>query len=469
MLRRILFLLIVTGFGSIGPAISGSADDAVPTSREQVQLSFAPVVKKVSPAVVNIYTRKVVQEQATSPFFNDPFFRQFFGDPAGPGQTRERIQNSLGSGVVVRPDGLVVTNNHVIQGADQITVVLNDGREFEAKLVAAEEQLDLALLKLDTKGEKLPILELRDSDELEVGDLVLAIGNPFGVGQTVTSGIISGLARTRIGISDFGFFIQTDAAINPGNSGGALVTLDGRVAGINTAIFSKTGGSVGIGFAIPSNMVKAMIDAEANGGKLVRPWIGASGETLTAEIANSLGLAKPGGVVVKQIYPNGPLARAGVKPGDVITAINNKPIADPEGLRFRLATLQLGKQATLQVWSRGAMREAQIDLIAAPDTPAPDEHLLAGRQPLSGALVANLSPALSDQLSVSAWSGVVVTKVKRGSFADQFNLRPGDVIVKLNDHDVDSTEGLMKLLATPADEWSITVNRGGEVKTFRVN
>jgi serine protease Do len=469
MLRRVLSLLVLLSGSLALPALPASADETVPSSQQQIQLSFAPVVRQAAPAVVNIYTRKVVQEQMASPFFNDPFFRQFFGDQFDGGPSHERVQNSLGSGVIVHDDGLIVTNNHVIQGADQITVVLNDGREFEAKLIAAESQLDLALLKIDAKGEKLPILKLRDSDELQVGDLVLAIGNPFGVGQTVTSGIVSGLARTQTGINDFGFFIQTDAAINPGNSGGALVTLDGRVVGINTAIFSKTGGSVGIGFAIPSAMVRAMIDAEANGGKLVRPWIGASGEALTAEIAASLGVAKPGGVVVRQVYPNGPAARAGIKAGDVILSVNGKMINDAEALRFRLATQQIGKQATLQVMTRGDLRDAKIDLIAPPNTPAPDELLLDGRQPLSGAMVANLSPALSDQLSVGAWQGVVVTKLKRGSYADQFGLRPGDIIVKLNDHDVDSTSALSKMIDQAPDQWSITINRGGQVKTLRID
>ncbi len=469
MLRRVLSLLLLLSSSIVLPVANAGADETVPSSQQQIQLSFAPVVRQAAPAVVNIYTRKVIQEQMASPFFNDPFFRQFFGDQFGGGPSHERVQNALGSGVIVHDDGLVVTNNHVIQGADQITVVLNDGREFEAKLISAEAQLDLALLKIDTKGEKLPVLHLRDSDELQVGDLVLAIGNPFGVGQTVTSGIVSGLARTQTGINDFGFFIQTDAAINPGNSGGALVTLDGQVVGINTAIFSKTGGSVGIGFAIPSNMVRAMIDAEADGGKLVRPWIGASGEALTAEIAASLGVAKPGGVVVRQVFPNGPAARAGLKAGDVILSVNGKTINDAEALRFRLATQRIGKQATLQVMSRGELHDAKIDLIAPPQEPAPDEQLLQGRNPLSGAMVANLSPALSDQLSVGAWEGVVVTKLKRGSYADQFGLHAGDIIVKLNDHDVESTQSLLKLLDQSTDQWSITINRGGQVKTLKID
>ena len=291
--RRLTILWFAVCAGCAFMTGSLRADEpAVPSSREQITLSFAPLVKQVEPAVVNIYTRAVVQ-QRTSPLFNDPFFRQFFGDALG--QPSQRTQNSLGSGVIVRSDGLVVTNVHVIEGAQEIKVVLSDGREFSATLVTSDDQSDLALLKVDPEGAALPVLPLGDSDALEVGDLVLAIGNPFGVGQTVTSGIVSALARTRVGISDYGFFIQTDAAINPGNSGGALVTMDGKLAGINTAIVSRSGGSVGIGFAIPANMVKSVIDAAGNGGRIVRPWIGATGQPVTAELAQGFGLAKPGG------------------------------------------------------------------------------------------------------------------------------------------------------------------------------
>jgi serine protease Do len=255
---------------------------------------------------------------------------------------------------------------------------------------------------METKGESLNVLELRDSDELEIGDLVLAIGNPFGVGQTVTSGIVSGLARTQTGINDLGFFIQTDAAINPGNSGGALVGMDGRLVGVNTAIFSRSGGSVGIGFAIPSNMVKAVIEAEAHGGKLVRPWSGIAGETLSADIAKSLGIDRPGGVVVREIYRGGPAESAGVRPGDVLLAVNGKPVADSQGMAFRLATLRVGDRATLSIWRRGQTIELPLDLVAASAEPAPDETLLEGRQPLQGATVVNLSPALSQEMSVDA-------------------------------------------------------------------
>ena len=261
---------------AVGPA---SAGKALPTSRGEVELSFAPLVKTAAPAVVNIYTRKVVRTRRLAPLFDDPFFRRFFGDKFGfgNGRPRQRIQNSLGSGVIVAGEGIVVTNRHVIEGADQITVVLADRREFDATIVGSDDRTDLAVLRIDAGVDSLPSLDLRDSDTLEVGDLVLAIGNPFGVGQTVTSGIVSALARTQVGISDLNFFIQTDAAINPGNSGGALVTMDGKLAGINSAIFSKSGGSHGIGFAIPANMVRSVVAGLAEGRRLVRPWLGAWG------------------------------------------------------------------------------------------------------------------------------------------------------------------------------------------------
>jgi serine protease Do len=444
------------------------AQDAVPESAQQIELSFSPVVKRAAPAVVNIYTKKVVQQQALSPFFDDPFFKQFFGDQFDFGRTRERVQNSLGSGVIVEADGLVVTNNHVIDGADEIRVVLNDGREYAARIVAQEERMDLALLRMEIKNAKLPTLQFRDSDDLEIGDLVLAIGNPFGVGQTVTSGIVSGLARTNTGINDFGFFIQTDAAINPGNSGGALVTMDGQLVGINTAIFSKSGGSIGIGFAIPSNIVRAVVTAEGNGGKLVRPWIGVTGEALTADIAESLGFAKPGGVVVRELYPDGPAAQAGLKPGDVLVAINGRDVLDPQGMTFRLATLPIGQSANVTVVRRGERLEVPVQLTPAPREPEPQQTWLDGKHPLKGAQVANLSPSLGEELSISGWRGVVVTAVKRGSYARELGLRPGDLIARIGDQDIDSVKGLQAALGAPRDEWEISIMRDGKLKTVTI-
>src|SRR5215469_484585 len=329
---------------------------AVPETRAQVQLSFAPVVKKTAPAVVNVFSRRTIKT-AGSPFFDDPLFRRFFGENSPFRGPSERVQRSLGSGVLVAADGTVVTNHHVIKDADEVTVVLADRREFEAKIIRSDERTDLAVLKIEVGAEALPFLELRDSDELEVGDLVLAIGNPFGVGQTVTSGIISALARTGVGVSDYRFFIQTDAAINPGNSGGALVSLDGRLVGINTAIYSRSGGSIGIGFAIPSLMVKAVLANGGKDGRIVRAWIGASGQPVTSDLAASLGLQRPVGVLLKDVLPNSPAAKAGLKTGDVIEEINGHVVEDLESLRFRIATLPIGSTARLVAFRGGTQRD----------------------------------------------------------------------------------------------------------------
>src|SRR5277367_1248127 len=294
----------------VAAAFAGPAAAAqVPQSTAQVQLSFAPVVKHVAPAVVNVYARSVVQ-QPMNPLFADPFFQRFFG--ASP-EFRQRVQQSLGSGVIVRADGIVLTNNHVVEGGQDIVVALSDRREFKAKVLLADSHTDLAVLKIDTKGEKLPIVDFGDSDRLQVGDLVLAIGDPFGVGQTVTMGIVSALARTQVSASDYQFFIQTDAAINPGNSGGALVTTDGKLAGINTAIVSRSGGSVGIGFAIPANLARRVVEGVEGGQGVNLSWVRATGQSVTSDIAQSVGLPRPGGLLIKDIYPGGPLANAGVK------------------------------------------------------------------------------------------------------------------------------------------------------------
>src|SRR6476646_1585747 len=342
---------------------------AVPESQIAVKQSFAPVVKRAAPSVVNVYVQHRV-EQTVSPFFDDPFFGQLFGERFG--IPRERIQNSLGSGVVVDHSGLVVTNNHVIQGSGEaeITVALSDGREFPAKVVLKDDQSDLAVLRLDAKGVQFPSIVFADSDSLEVGDLVLAIGDPFGVGQTVTHGIVSALARTQVGITDYQFFIQTDAAINPGNSGGALVDSSGRLVGINTAIYSRSGGSQGIGFAIPVNMVRVVIASAKGGGSVVRrPWLGAKLQAVTPEIADSLGLKHPAGALVASIINGGPAARAGLRTGDLITAVDTQPVEDPNAFDYRFATKPLGGQTQIVVLRGGRETKVTIALQSAPDAP----------------------------------------------------------------------------------------------------
>jgi Do/DeqQ family serine protease len=467
-LGGLLALLLAPGI-AIGPARAETPARAVPAGAQQVQLSFAPIVRKVAPAVVNIYTKRVVETRPLSPLFNDPFFRKFFGDDFQVGP-QKRVLGALGSGVILRSDGVIVTNHHVIEGAQQITVVLADRREFEATVTLSDERTDLAILHIDPGSAKLPTLELRDESELEVGDLVLAVGNPFGVGQTVTSGIVSALARTTVGITDFRSFIQTDAAINPGNSGGALVGMDGRLVGVNTAIYSKSGGSIGIGFAIPASMVRTVLQAALSGTKLRRPWLGAEGQDVTAEIAGSVGLPRIGGVIIKDVYPNGPAARAGLKDGDVVTAVNGRDITDGEDLRFRIATLPIGTTADLAVIRKRERLTVPIKLVPAPEDPPRNQTKLEGAVPLAGATVANLSPALAEELGTVrvADKGVVILSIDRSSIAQRLRLEPGDIVVALNGDAVPSVAELKRLLTQKPPVWQLQINRAGQVINLNV-
>ncbi|WP_282606949.1 DegQ family serine endoprotease [Pelagibius sp. Alg239-R121] len=452
-------------------AQTDSANDSsrVPFSQEEMTLSFAPVVKTTAPAVVNVFSKRAVKQKRRPSLFDDPFFKRFFGDQFGGAQKRKRMESSLGSGVIVSGDGLVVTNHHVINGATEIKVVLSDRREFSAELVVDDERTDLAVLRVDPEGAVLPTIPLRDSDDVEVGDLVLAIGNPFGVGQTVTSGIVSALARTQVGIGDFSFFIQTDAAINPGNSGGALVTMDGQLLGINTAIYSRSGGSVGIGFAIPANMVRTVIESAKSGGTLVRPWTGITGQTLTADLAMGFGLDRPGGVVVSQLYDGGPADRAGLQPGDVILSVDGVKIEDYESLRFRVATRDLGEAVPIEVWRSKNNLALKLPIEAAPESPPREVVRLRGQHPLSGAQVANLSPALAEELDIpGAWVGVIVTKIARGSPAQRVRMRPGDVLLGVNDRDISQVADIDGALATSKKRWRITFRRGGKVRSINI-
>src|SRR6478752_9659108 len=324
MFRPLVVAITLLGVVALAGTVDRAAaqDRRVPASPSDIRLSYAPIVQRVQPAVVNVYAAKVVQNR--NPLLDDPIFRRFFGVP---GQQQEQVQRSLGSGVIVDASGLVVTNVHVIEGADQVKVSLSDKREFEAEIVLKDPRTDLAVLRLKDTKEKFPTLDFTNSDELMVGDVVLAIGNPFGVGQTVTHGIISALARTQVGITDYQFFIQTDAPINPGNSGGALVDMNGKLAGINTAIFSRSGGSQGIGFAIPANMVRVVVASAKSGGKAVkRPWLGAKLQAVTPEIAEGLGLKRPAGALVASVAPKSPAARAGLKTGDLLVAVDGQPV-----------------------------------------------------------------------------------------------------------------------------------------------
>ncbi|MDP9571052.1 UNVERIFIED_ORG: Do/DeqQ family serine protease [Agrobacterium larrymoorei] len=432
---------------------------AVPASRMDMQLSFAPLVKRTSGAVVNVYAERIVQRRA-SPFAGDPFFEQFFGQQL-PNRTEK--QSSLGSGVIVSASGLVVTNNHVIEGADDIKVALADGREFSSKVLLKDDRVDLAVLQIDAK-EQFPVLPLGNSDATEVGDLVLAIGNPFGVGQTVTSGIVSALARNQVTQGDFGFFIQTDASINPGNSGGALMNMNGELIGINTAIFSRGGGSNGIGFAIPANLVKVFLAAAEKGDKsFQRPYVGATFDPVTSEVAEALGLKRARGALVVSVVKGGPAEKAGIEPGQVVTAVNGIEVEHPDALGYRLTTAGIGKSAKIALIDKGKEKTVTIALDTAPETAPRDERLLEGRNPFAGATVANLSPKLADELRmVGTPSGVVIVDVARGSPASRVGFQPKDVIVSLNGADITSSAQMEEALHDDPGFWRLEIIRDGQ-------
>ena len=433
----------------------------MPTSAAEVRLSYAQVVQRAAPAVVNVYAAKTVVNR--NPLFEDPIFRRFFGMPgmSGPG---EQVQRSLGSGVLVDPSGLVVTNNHVIEGADQVKVSLADKREFEAEIVLKDSRSDLAVLRIKGPGgEKFAALEFSDSDALLVGDLVLAIGNPFGVGQTVTHGIVSAVARTQVGITDYQFFIQTDAAINPGNSGGALVDLGGKLAGINTAIFSRSGGSQGIGFAIPANMVRVVVASARGGGSVVkRPWLGARLQAVTPEIADSLGLKRPAGALVATVSAQSPAARAGLKTSDLIVSIDGLAVDDPNAFDYRFATKALGGSAKIGLFRGGRETTIVITLESAPETPH-DEIVIGSASPFQGAKVSNLSPALADELRIDPDAqGVVILDVANGSPAQRLGFQKGDLVVSVNSTNIAKTRDLNRVASQQNRVWRITILRGGQ-------
>ena len=461
MIARSAALALVLAFSA---PLAARAEVSVPQSQQQIRLSFAPVVKRVASAVVNIRIR-APQQQAQNPLYADPFYRRFFGQDEG----QQRPDNgAVGSGVILRENGLVVTNHHVVKSGGTIDVILNDKRTFTAKLLLSDERTDLAVLQIDTKGEKLPYLELRDSDEVEVGDLVLAIGNPFGVGQTVTSGIVSAIARTSVSIADFRSFIQTDAPINPGNSGGALVTLDGKLAGINTAILSRSGGSVGIGFAIPSNMVGAVVRAALTTGRIARPTLGIGGQDVTADIARARGLERIGGVIVSTVQSDSPAARAGIKVGDVILKLNGRDVNDIQDLRFRLATMPVGGKVKLTTVRGKETSEIEVELReAAAASEIESATTLTGNHPLAGAAVVKLSPGVAEQLGLRGINrGVVVVKVQPGSLAARRGFRPKDVVVQINGENVNSPDELRQAMAQGQGAWQIAGVRDGTV--FRI-
>lgn len=454
---RVLLLIGACLWSAVGSA------QHIPETGEQLSLSFAPLVAETSPAVVNIFTStEVTVRRPVNPFFNDPFFERFFGDRFGPGRSEQRRRSSLGSGVIVRESGLVVTNHHVIAGADTVRVVLKDGREFEAEIVLSDERTDLALLQLPRSAEPLPSIPMGDSDGLLVGDLVLAIGNPFGVGQTVTLGIVSAVARPAQGVSDFNYFIQTDAAINPGNSGGALVAVDGTLVGINTAIYSRDGGSLGIGFAVPVTMLRAIMESVDRGRPLVRPWLGASLQEMDVELAEALGLDRARGAVVTDLHPDSPADRAGLEPGDVVVGLAGIAVATPAELEFRLAVQTPDTTALLEILRSGDLLDLSLPISLPPETPLRDVRLLEGANPLAGAVIANLSPALIQEIGYphGLHEGVVVLQIQRGSPAARLGLEPMDRFVSVNRSDITDTGVLADLVRGSRAPWEVRILRG---------
>jgi Do/DeqQ family serine protease len=454
---RLLVLLCVAATGSAALA----QDRRPPASANEVRLSYAPIVQRAAPAVVNVYAGRMVANR--NPFLDDPVFRRFFGVPGNPGSPGEQMQRSLGSGVLVDAGGLVVTNNHVIDGATEVKVSLADKREFEAEVVLVDARTDLAVLRLKAQGERFPAIDFADSDALQVGDLVLAIGNPFAVGQTVTHGIVSAVARTQVGITDYQFFIQTDAAINPGNSGGALVDMAGKLVGINTAIFSRSGGSQGIGFAIPANMVRVVVASARTGGNAVkRPWLGAKLQAMTPEIAESLSIKRPAGALVASITPQSPAARAGLKTGDLIVSVDGQAVDDPNAFDYRFATKPLGGAAKLGLLRAGKEQTASVALETAPDSPH-DELVINTPSPFQGAKVSNLSPALADTLRLdSSNEGVVVVDVAGGSVAQRLGFQRGDIVMAVNSQKIAKTRDLERATAQASRLWRVTIRRGGQ-------
>lgn len=461
-MRGLLIFSLVLLLALQAPAVA----QTVPQDRTALSASFASLVERVAPAVVNIYAKRMVR-QRTNPLFDDPFFGRLFGDVFK--RNRPQEERSLGSGVIMDASGLVVTNHHVVADAEDITVVLNDRREYEARLVLSDEATDLAVLAIDPDGVDLPYLAVRGSDTVRVGDIVLAIGNPFGVGQTVTSGIVSGLSRSRV-TDSVGpqSFIQTDAAINPGNSGGALVGVDGRLVGVNTAIFTKSGGSHGIGFAIPADLVAAVVQAARSGKGLVRAWVGMEGQDLTADLAAGIGRERPGGVLVTQMFPDGAADRAGLQQGDVVLAVDGRDVRDPAEMQFRIATLPIGGTARLSVWRRGTELSVDLPLEPAPEVPPRAVIDLTGSHPLQGAQVGNLSPAFALELDVDPMRlGVIILGLRRGAPVSRFDFRPGDIIRRVNGREIDGTTGLDRLLADEPEQWIFDVLRGDKAHRVR--
>src|SRR5580692_2070489 len=447
------------------------AQNALPVSLRTFATGFSAVIKPALPAVVNIRTSKMVKPQANqaSPFFNDPMFRQFFGDQFGGGKPHAEREQALGSGVIVTPDGTILTNNHVIDGASDIKVYLSDKREFKAKLVGADPKTDIAVLKIEASG--LPTLPLGDSSQLNVGDLIFAIGDPFGIGETATMGIVSATGRGQLGIEDYENFIQTDAAINPGNSGGAMIDIHGNLVGINTAILSHgggmggEGGNEGVGFAIPVSMAKPVMDQILNHGKVVRGYLGVHIQDLTPELARAFGLKDSGGVLIGDVSSGTPAAQAGLKKGDVILQVNGQPVNASNQLRVQISQFAPGTPVKLQIWRNGGKQDVSLKLAELNEKEEKQATGETGGAALEGVQVRDLTSDISQELNLPPGThGVVVTSVDPSSpaAAAQPPLNRGDVIQEINHKPINNTSDYQQAMSG-ADKQPVLllVNHGG--------
>lgn len=448
-------------------ALPAAGQRTTPDSQPQIQLSFAPLVKQAQPAVVNIYAINNATSRPIGWLYNDPLWQQFFGNRLP--QFSQRQRNALGSGVIIDPAGLVITNHHVIQNAEVIKVVLANQREFSASIVLTDRHSDIAVLKMDSSGQTFTALPLADSDLLEVGDLVLALGNPFGIGQSVTSGIVSAVERTNIG-RNYNYYIQTDAPINPGNSGGALINMNGEVVGLNTAIFSKTGASIGIGFAVPSNLLKAIVHDARHGDKVRRAWLGVEAETLDWQMTKALSLTQIHGVIIKKLHPLGPLKAADIRVNDLIVEVDGKTIRSQEDLRYRISTLGVDRKIAFGFIRESNFFERTIDLKLAPEIPPKQSTLIENSNSrFRGIEITNLSPAVIQDLGFLGSvpeTGVVVTRILPNSPAVYFRLKTGDVIVSANGRDDLTVDMFLDLVSSEPDHWKLALWRNGKV--FRI-
>ena len=453
-----MYAVVVWVFVSLSFPLVLFAETRVPLNSNEISLSFAPVVKRAAPAVVNIYATRLV-DQNRSPFQNDPFFRRFFQNRINP---QKRVQNSLGSGVILTSDGYVVSNYHVVENASEIKVVLNDRRQFVASVALADKKNDLAILILED-AESVPFLPLRQDEAIEVGELVLAIGNPFGVGQTVTSGIISGLARSGTADgSGRGYYLQTDAAINPGNSGGALVDINGSLVGINTSILTKSGGSNGIGFAIPAAFVKEFLRQAKSGiKKFEQPWLGIFGQAITPELADVLKLDGFDGMVISALHEKSPLRLAGLSVGDVVVSVDNFAVNGPAEMQYRLTVAGIGSQSKLKVLTAGQNRDLWIKLKSAPNDPPSNLKRLPKTSPLRGLTVRMINPFVQQEMGLGLdATGIVI--VEPGPSGSHLGFRTGDIIEEINGLRLISAEQIDEVIGNSSRSGQFVISRDGQ-------